>query len=187
MKTLFIDTHLSDVILGLYDETKLYKKEEVIGEKQNSRIIMPMLSKLLENEEYDQILVVNGPGSFTGVRLGVTIAKTLAYTMNKPIKVISYIDMMNLSLESSNHIIGLSDGNGYFIGEYEDHKKVKEYYYLSNSEYKEFSSSNSIDTDVSIDMTKVLDYVKDLEETNPHAVNPIYVKLIGVEYAKKNS
>ena len=67
MKTLFIDTHYNDVYLRLYNDNTLYKKEEIMGEKQNSTLIMPMLAKLLENQEYDEILVVNGPGSFTGV------------------------------------------------------------------------------------------------------------------------
>ncbi len=187
MKTLFIDTHYLDVYLRLYNDNILYKEEKVVGEKQNSTLIMPMLAKLLENEEYDEILVVNGPGSFTGVRLGVTIAKTLAYTLKKPIKVIDYLNMMNLSLPSSDHTVGLSDGNGFFVGEFINHKKIKEYYYLNNSEFKEFNQDNNVDTDVSIDMEKVLEYVKTIDYTNPHAVNPIYIKLIGVEYAKKDN
>ena len=187
MKTLFIDTHYNDVYLRLYNDNTLYKKEEIMGGKQNSTLIMPMLAKLLENQEYDEIVVVNGPGSFTGVRLGVTIAKTLAYILKKPIKVIDYLNMMNLSLDSNDHIVALSDGNGFFVGEFKEYKKIKEYYYLNNSEFKEFNHDNHVDTDVSIDMDKVLNYVKTIDYTNPHAVNPIYIKLIGVEYAKKNS
>lgn len=187
MITLFIDTHLNNVYLHLYNDKVLYKKEEILGEKQNSKLIMPSLAKLLENEKYDNILVVNGPGSFTGVRLGVTIAKTLAYTLSKQIRVIDYLDMMNISLESKDHIVGLSDGNGYFIGEFKNHKKSKEYYYLSNSEYNNFCQINHVDTGVTIDMNKVLEYAETLDFIPAHAVNPIYIKLIGVEYAKKSS
>lgn len=187
MKTLFIDTHYADINLHLYVDKKLYKKEEVIGQKQNSTLIMPLLSKLLKNEDYDEILVVNGPGSFTGVRLGVTIAKTLAFTLKKPIKVIDYLDMMNVSLSSKDHIVGLSDGNGYFIGEFNDYKKAKDYYYLNNSNFLSLVQQKSVDTDVSIDMSKVLKYADTLDYTPAHAVNPIYIKLIGVEYAEKSN
>ena len=187
MKTLFIDTHYLDVNLSLYEDLNLHKKTKIKSIKQSSTLIMPLLAKLLQNEDYDEILVVNGPGSFTGVRLGVTIAKTLAYTLNKPIKVIDYLDMMNVSLKTKDHLVGLSDGNGYFIGEFKDYKKVKDYYYLSNSEYQNFALDNKVNTDVLINMSKVLTHAQELPYVNPHAVNPIYIKLIGVEYAKKSS
>lgn len=186
MKTLYIDTHLFDIRLILFKDNEVYKKEEVLNQKHNSEFLMPSVEKLLDGEDFDQIIVINGPGSFTGVRLGVTIAKTLAFTMNKPIKTITYFDVMNTSLESSNHILGISDGNGYFIAEYQNKKLAKDLYYLNNPDYVKFSEDKEIITDVSIDMRKVLEYAENIESTPAHAVNPIYIKLIGVEYDKKN-
>jgi tRNA A37 threonylcarbamoyladenosine modification protein TsaB len=137
--------------------------------------------KVCPDKDFDEIIVVNGPGSFTGVRLGITIAKTLAYTLNKVIKTVSYFDLQNYSLDSTNHILSMNDGNGYFIAEYENHKLIKPLYYLNNKEYNDFSKNKEIITDVSIDFSKALSYIKDIDGVNPHSVKPLYIKLIGVE------
>ena len=86
---LFIDTHLNDVIIILSENGRIKKEKKILNEKQNSKIIMPLIKKMLGQEKPESIIVVNGPGSFTGVRLGVTIAKTLAYTLQIPIYTIT--------------------------------------------------------------------------------------------------
>ena len=186
MKTLFIDTHLYNIDILLFEDDKLIKEGHVVDKKQNSAFLMPTVKDVLDNETYDQISVVNGPGSFTGVRLGVTVAKTLAYTMEKDIKVVSYFDLMNYSSNDEHHLFGMDDSNGYFIGEYENHKQVGEYIYINNADFAEYSKDKNIETDIKLDFNKILEFTKDLEPVNPHGVKPIYVKLIGVEYDKKN-
>lgn len=186
MKILYIDTHLFDLKLYLIKDYKVYKKEEVLNQKHNSQFLMPSVEKLLEGEEFDEIIVINGPGSFTGVRLGVTVAKTLAYTMNKPIKTLTYFDVMHASLGTENCALGISDGNGYFIAEYKSGHLAKDYYYLNNSDYTAFCQTHKVITDVTIDIRKVMEYAENIEPTPAHGVNPIYIKLIGVEYDKKN-
>lgn len=187
MKTLFIDTHLFDINISLYADDKLVKQELVTDKKQNSIYLMPSIEKILAEECYDQILVVSGPGSFTSVRLGITVAKTLAYTQNIPIKVLSYFDLMNLSSDDKAHIFGISDGNGYFLAKYANNKLIDEYFYLNNPDYLKYQQDKIVETDVSINMEKVLRALDSIEATNPHAVKPLYVKLIGVEYDQKNN
>ena len=156
MKTLFIDTHLSDINIIIFDNDKIVKSGQVKNQKYNSVFLMPTIKSVCDNQNFDQIVIVNGPGSFTGVRLGVTIAKTLAYTMNKPIKPISYFDLLNYSSDDNHHVFGISDGNGYFIAEYQNHILIDKYQYLNNSEYQYFSKNKTIETDVSINHSNVL-------------------------------
>lgn len=186
MKTLFIDTHLYDINIILFENNTIIREKHVIGEKHNSRFLLPTITEVIGSDTYDEIIVVNGPGSFTGVRLGVTVAKTLAYTLNIPIKTITSLDLMNFSSDSGLHIYAISDGNGYFIGEYDNHNLIKDYYYLSNSDFKLKATENNIETDVPVCYELVLKALQSRNSMNPHSVNPIYIKLIGVENAKKN-
>lgn len=186
MKVLFIDTHLFDINIILFDNYQIINECHIIGEKHNSKYLLPSIKEVCDGNEYDEIVVVNGPGSFTGVRLGVTVAKTLAYTLNKPIKSISSLDLMNYSLDDKSHILAISDGNGYFIGEYNNYKLEKDYYYLSNVEYQQFSNKNLVETNVTINYASILKVLENKNSENPHSVNPIYIKLIGVENDPKN-
>ena len=181
MRTLFIDTHQSNLDIILFDDFKIISEKHLINEKHNSKYLLPMIKEVCPDKNFDEIIVVSGPGSFTGVRLGVTVAKTLAYTLNKSIKPVCYFDLMSYSTDEKMHIFGLSDNNGYFIGKYNDYKKVDEYVYLSNLQYAEYIKNNYVETDVNLDFIKILEHIKNIEGVNPHSVKPLYVKLIGVE------
>ena len=95
MYTLFIDTHFKDVKLGLYRDEKLLKISEATEFPSTSQTVLPMIRSILKDIDIDisdlgKIIVCNGPGSFTGIRIGVTIAKTIAYCLNIPIYTINY-------------------------------------------------------------------------------------------------
>lgn len=90
MRILAIDT--SNEVLGI----ALLDEDQVIGEymtnmkKNHSVRVMPAIEKLLADcetkaSELDKIIVAQGPGSYTGVRIGVTVAKTLAWALQIPL------------------------------------------------------------------------------------------------------
>ncbi|MEI3607745.1 tRNA (adenosine(37)-N6)-threonylcarbamoyltransferase complex dimerization subunit type 1 TsaB [Pseudogracilibacillus sp. SE30717A] len=94
MNILAIDT--SNQVLGI----ALIKNNELIAElitnlnKDHSSRLMPAIVEIMEKTELkpemlDKIIVANGPGSYTGTRIGVTTAKTLAWTLNIPIYTVS--------------------------------------------------------------------------------------------------
>lgn len=184
MSTLFIDTHLWDITIILLKNGKVVNKKEVINKKNNSEYIFPTIIEVIDNEHIDEIVVVNGPGSFTGVRLGVTIAKTLAYTLNIPIKPITALKVMAIS--NNSYKVAIDDNNGYYLGEFDEKYQEKiEYLYLNKAE----NYNNNIegyDLNYNIDAEKVYEYLKDTDSVNPHGVNPIYIKKIGVEIDKKS-
>ena len=181
MKTLYIDTHLYDIDIILFKDDEIIQRKIISGEKYNSPYLMPAIKDVCPDKDFDDIIVINGPGSFTGVRLGVTIAKTLAYTMHKKIRAVSYFDLMAFSSDSGKHIFGISDGNGYFIASYDNYVLQDSMYYLSNKDFDEFVKTNNVETDVSINYIEVLNRVSNIKDMNPHAVKPLYIKLIGVE------
>ena len=99
MNVLAIDT--SNYSLGI----ALMNQEQVIGEyitnmkKNHSIRVMPAIEKLMADcemkpSDLEKIVVAKGPGSYTGVRIGVTIAKTLAWTLNIPLVGISSLEAL---------------------------------------------------------------------------------------------
>ncbi|MCA1183911.1 tRNA (adenosine(37)-N6)-threonylcarbamoyltransferase complex dimerization subunit type 1 TsaB [Bacillus licheniformis] len=99
MTILAIDT--SNLTLGL----ALIKDGKVIAEhishlkKNHSVRAMPAIDELLKEcglkpSDLTQIAVAKGPGSYTGVRIGVTIAKTLAWSLNIPVKTVSSLEVL---------------------------------------------------------------------------------------------
>jgi tRNA threonylcarbamoyladenosine biosynthesis protein TsaB len=110
MKVLGIDT--SNYQLGI----ALASEEEVIGEyitnikKNHSLRAMPAVEMLMKEcgvapAELDKIVVAGGPGSYTGVRIGVTIAKTLAWTLNIPVVGVSSLAVLASSGRYFNGVI----------------------------------------------------------------------------------
>jgi tRNA threonylcarbamoyladenosine biosynthesis protein TsaB len=98
MKVLSIDT--SNYVLGI----GLLDGDSVMGEyisnikKNHSVRVMPAIENLMkecgiEPRDLGKIVVAEGPGSYTGVRIGVTIAKTLAWTLKIPLSGVSSLEV----------------------------------------------------------------------------------------------
>lgn len=186
MKNLFIDTSSDTLITALSIDNKLVDKIELNGIREHSIYAVEKVKEILEDnkllpKDIDKIIVVNGPGSFTGIRIGVTIAKTFAYTLNKKITVASSL---------KNMVIGHS-GYSYYISKIVD-KKDKNYVGIYNKDYDTIFEGlitdeelenriKKIDNYIIIDnnkydIEKVINYYELQEDINPHNVNPNYLK-----------
>lgn len=187
MYSLFIDTHDMDIVIALYKDGKVIDTNIKKSERQHSDYTMPMIKEIIERNnitvhDLNEILVINGPGSFTGVRLGVTIAKTLAYTLNIPIKSISTMEMYAVSSFEENKLVILRDLKGVFCGLFKNNQLDGEMFYLSNSDFEDYVNTNNyqdiILENVEIDFNSVYDYFRGVNESLAHNTNPIYIKEI---------
>jgi tRNA A37 threonylcarbamoyladenosine modification protein TsaB len=109
-------------------------------------------------------------------RLGVTIAKVMAYALNIPIVSLSSLDLIGLNLDKPAYI-AVKENNGAFVGKY-DRSKVTDVKYLKKSEYLNFKESNKVVEDIAIDSTKLINYLLKLTPEKVYNVNPWYVKSI---------
>lgn len=183
MNLLFIDTHSEKVVIKIKKKDEIFE-EEVLSNRSHSEVLVPTLDSVLKRsglklQDIDEIIVVNGPGSFTGVRMGVTIAKTIAYCLNKKIKTITSLEMFGVSSEEEFDLVTVSDSKGV----YSALKKGNEYtqfLYHRISEFEIYKNENNYKVlkEKKIDLEKILLYLENVEPINPHLVNPIYIKEI---------
>lgn len=185
MYKLFISTYSELITIGLFKDNKLLMQKEKESEKSHSIYLVPMIDEILkenniECQDLKEILVVNGPGSFTGIRLGVTVAKTLAYTLNIPIKTISSIEAISVSIKEPNKIITISDTKGKYLGIFENNQLVNELIYLKNADYEQYIKNYNypIYEDSKLDLQSINNYSLEIASTPAHAVKAIYIKEI---------
>jgi tRNA threonylcarbamoyladenosine biosynthesis protein TsaB len=110
MKVLAIDT--SNLVMGIavLDEGKVLGEYITNLKKNHSIRVMPAIEQLMKETgvnpaDLDRIVVAKGPGSYTGVRIGVTIAKTLAWTLKKELVGISSLEVL---AQSGKYFNGLT-------------------------------------------------------------------------------
>ena len=178
---LFIDTHAELITVALKTKDNLYIKQKE-SEYSHSIYTMPMIEEIFKENNLNvndlkKIIVVNGPGSFTGIRIGVSIAKTMAYALKIDINTISSLTAYLISSDlKENKKAVIEDNKGYYISVFDkNNSPIKEEYYCEedNEDYKE--------VDYKLDIEKIIDYLKDNKSENPHFVKANYVKKIEVE------
>nr|WP_315456255.1 tRNA (adenosine(37)-N6)-threonylcarbamoyltransferase complex dimerization subunit type 1 TsaB [uncultured Sphingorhabdus sp.] len=85
MRTLVIDTATRACSVALFENAQLLAGHyEVIGRGHAERLL-PLISDLPETGKADQIMVDVGPGSFTGIRVGLAAAKALGLAWGVPV------------------------------------------------------------------------------------------------------
>ena len=185
MYTLFISTYNELVIIGLLKDKKLISKKEKVSYSGHSVILVPTIEEILKEQNIDtsdlsEVIVVNGPGSFTGIRLGITVAKTLSFTLNIPIKTITSIEAIGCSIEDANKIITIDDSKGKYIGKFINNT-LEELIYLKEEDAINYLSNNNLNNynKHELDIEAIYKYALNIEPTPAHAVKATYIK--GIE------
>lgn len=207
MRILYIDTSSSYLYAGIVTNRKLTSEEKKEFGHSLSEEALPSIVSLFEKEnlsakDIDKIIVVNGPGSFTGIRIGITIAKVFAWGLNIPITSVSALEAMSLSSTSDKlHVPIINARRNYVFGAIYSkdnniilkpmHIKLEEllveladedYVFISNDEFDELKDIEPYNPDIE----KIVNHFENKESINPHAINPEYLKLTEAEESKKN-
>lgn len=98
MKTLCMDTAHRYLVIGLYEDDRLINSVSRPSWKRQSETIFPELIRLMEDagwvsEDIDEIVITDGPGSYTGVRIAMSIAKVFCTTREVPLYTISTLQL----------------------------------------------------------------------------------------------
>ncbi len=102
MLVLAIDTSTEIASAALVENGAVICEESICGIKTHSEQIMPLIDRMLKGagisiSDVDVFAVANGPGSFTGLRIGITTAKALAYVNNKPLITVNTLDALAMA------------------------------------------------------------------------------------------
>lgn len=114
MISLFIDTSYSQMVISIFkDKECIYHKQEISNNELSVKLLPAIeeaFSSLKMNvKQVGKIFVVNGPGSFTGVRIGVTVAKTLAWALGIGVVPLSELEFLATSDNKKKYIVPLID------------------------------------------------------------------------------
>lgn len=200
MRCLLIDTTTSHVTVSIIeDKTVLYKYHDIISSDMSSKII-PIIDNGFRTLDFtikdiDKIFVSNGPGSFTGIRVGVTITKTIAWSLKKEIIPISSLELMASTNTTKKYLVPMIDARrgNVFAGIYDTNLNcIKEDSLINlnellnslDSNYELLSYDNlNIDKVVApeINIEKIIGKHLNDEGINPHNLNPKYLKLTEAE------
>ncbi|EOH99134.1 universal bacterial protein YeaZ [Enterococcus moraviensis ATCC BAA-383] len=127
MRILAIDTSNQTLTIAVCEEKKIIGHYTITVKRNHSLTLMPAITQLMKDvglspADIDRIVVAKGPGSYTGLRIGVTTAKTLAYTLKKELVGISSLKALAANcLNKKGVIVPIFDArrNNVYAGAYE--------------------------------------------------------------------
>ncbi|WP_040210663.1 tRNA (adenosine(37)-N6)-threonylcarbamoyltransferase complex dimerization subunit type 1 TsaB [Clostridium polynesiense] len=110
MRILSVESSSETASVAVVTEEGLLGEFNLNYKKQHSVLLMPMINELLKNlslniKDIDGFAVSKGPGSFTGLRIGMATVKGLSLGSDKPVIAISSLDALAFNIFSSSGII----------------------------------------------------------------------------------
>ena len=117
MKILTIDTSSEVCSVALLEDDKLIDKNELDNGKTHSETLMVLIDELLKRNNVD-IKDINlfgcdvGPGSFTGIRIGVSTIKAMAEVLNVKIASVTSLEVLARNVQDRKIIASLDTGKG---------------------------------------------------------------------------
>ena len=194
MISLFLDTSSKKLEVILVKDNEIIGKKELESINDHASHLVPFIDEILKEnnistKDINKLYVVNGPGSFTGTRIGVTVGKTLAYSNNINVIPVSSLKQYIFSKTGYDFYVSIINdkNNRLYYGVYDkDYNDIIIDKYSTKEVYdKDISklSGNTIiidDSNQELDILGLMNYYKD-KEINAHELKPNYLKKIDAE------
>lgn len=202
MRSLFIDTTSFFMNLAIIEDNNiLYNFSKEVRNDMASQIV-PQIKSAFDNltftiNDLDRVYVVSGPGSFTGIRVGVTAAKIIGWATKANLVPLSSLELLATTITSATYLIPMIDarrGNVYTavydknlnyiikdsLVSYDEFIKDKKNFQIISYD----NIKNSIKP--KLDILKIVN--KHLQDpgVNPNALKPNYLKLTEAEENRIN-
>ena len=110
MKILSVDTSSIVATAAIVEDEKLVAEYVLNNKLTHSQTLMPIVDEIIKSsntdiKDIDLFAVANGPGSFTGLRIGVACVKGFAHAMDKPVVGVSTLLGLSYNLSFSDGIV----------------------------------------------------------------------------------
>ena len=192
MITILLDSSNTNLSVGIAKDNLLLESISYEAWQQQSEHMIPELSKLLEKygvnkNDIEEVVVAMGPGSYTGVRIAITIAKTIAVALNTKLYPVSSLRVLKDGDVPSICLINARSGRSYF-GVFKGNDIIIGDRIMKNDEVLAYISEHpgySICGDTKYlglegkqtnNIQEMLNLKEALGDVNPLSLKPVYMK-----------
>ena len=192
MITVLLDSSNTNLSVGIAKDNLLLEAISYEAWQRQSEYMLPELKKLLDKycvkkEDIKEVIVAKGPGSYTGVRIAITIAKTIAVALDAKLYAVSSLRVQKDRKNPSICLINARSGRSYF-GVYSDKDIIVIDQIMKNEDvlkYIEDHPSYSVCGAVKYlglvgketnNILEMLELKDSLESINPLSLKPVYMK-----------
>ena len=192
MVTILLDSSNTNLSVGIAKDNTLLDYISYEAWQRQSEYMIVELNKLLEKhnikkEDITDVIVAKGPGSYTGVRIAITIAKTIAVALDAKLYAVSSLRVQKDGTVPSICLINARSNRSY-VGVYQNQDVILNDCIMKNDEvmkYIEDHPDYSVCGDTkylniqgieSNTMKEMLDLKDSLESINPLSLKPVYMK-----------
>ena len=191
MYQLLLDSSNKFLSVGLTKDGVIIDKISYEAWQRQSEMMVTEVGNILKrnninNKDIDGVVVGIGPGSYTGVRIGVTIAKTIAYALKIKVYAKSSLSLLKHQEFPTICVFNARSGRSYF-GVYEGKKVIEKDTVLENEKVLEYINAhpnylvNGDTYQLGLESGK-FDIIENLadfdksEEVDVFRLNPVYLK-----------
>lgn len=185
MYRLLIDSSTKLMYIGLTYKDKLIDETLRIAKRDHSKYIVEKINILLKNNNVDikqlkEIIVGSGPGSYTGLRVSITVCKMLAWTLKIKLKEVSSLFFLTSGYEGLIMPMLDARNNRYYYSVYKDIKtlvreSVTELKLIETNKYYNISNKINITSETyKINPIKIIKKANKIR--NIHGFKPKYLQ-----------
>lgn len=190
---LLLDSSNTSLTVGLASKENLIDFTSYEAWQTQSEHMIPELDALLKKHNVNKndiegVMVTIGPGSYTGVRIAITISKVIAVALDVPLYPVSALQILKNGKTPSICLINARSNRSY-VGVYENDKCLLQDCIMTNEEVKEYIANHpdyaicgstkylgieGYESNVAQEMFSLIDKVEKCPDSR--ALKPVYLK-----------
>jgi tRNA threonylcarbamoyladenosine biosynthesis protein TsaB len=142
MVTLLLDSSFRGLAVGLADGHKIIDEISYDAWQRQSELFVPELDRLLKRNQLTRkdvgdVMVSIGPGSYTGVRIALTVAKVTSFALDVPLYAVSSLQILKVEDKPTIVVINARSGRSY-VGVYQGSTTLVADCVMTNAEVLEY-------------------------------------------------